>query len=313
MLGYSTQIEPSLFHPVPDKLSQTPSARESADVPKWIQAVQHTAGPVPFRHNPRYLSHPMLLSGGEDIDLIVTPVVTDAMNSGAFLDMSELLDEYGQGIKDVLGDNIDACKYRGALYGVPSMHEFAKTPLIIYNKDMADQLNLDMSTVRTLEDLDPILAKVVEAYPNMSTPLYTGSSSGALSSTFGNWDTLGDNLGVIMYDGDQNTVVNLFETQEYKDLCTTLQVLLLEWTHAGNPTLQGIDLNLFLYSSPEDTLERRKRRARNANTDTPLIALVLELEQIMLNENAKHADIIQLMDGKILSQADYLDKFGGKQ
>lgn len=164
----------------------------------------------------------MLLSGGEDIDLIVTPVVTDAMNSGAFLDMSELLDEYGQGIKDVLGDNIDACKYRGALYAVPSMHEFAKTPLIIYNKDMADQLNLDMSTVRTLEDLDPILAKVVEAYPNMSTPLYTGSSSGALSSTFGNWDTLGDNLGVIMYDGDQNTVVNLFETQEYKDLCTTL-------------------------------------------------------------------------------------------
>ena len=91
------------------------------------------------------------------------------------------------------------------------------------------------------------------------------------------------------------------------------KVLLLEWTHAGNPTLQGIDLNLFLYSSPEDTLERRKRRARNANTDTPLIALVLELEQIMLNENAKHADIIQLMDGKILSQADYLDKFGGKQ
>jgi len=44
-----------------------------------------------------------------------------------------------------------------------------------------------------------------------------------------------------------------------------------------------------------------------------LIALVLELEQIMLNENAKHADIIQLMDGKILSRADYLDKFGGKQ
>ena len=100
-----------------------------------------------------------------------------------------------------------------------------------------------------------------------------------------------------------------YETGNFADK----KILLLEWTHAGNPTLQGIDLNLFLYSSPEDTLERRKRRARNANTDTPLIALVLELEQIMLNENAKHADIIQLMDGKILSRADYLDKFGGKQ
>lgn len=90
------------------------------------------------------------------------------------------------------------------------------------------------------------------------------------------------------------------------------KVLLLEWTHAGNSVLRGIDLNIFLYSSPEDTLERRKRRARNANTDTPLIAMALELEQIMLNENAKHADIIQLMDGEILSQKDYLDRFGGK-
>lgn len=90
------------------------------------------------------------------------------------------------------------------------------------------------------------------------------------------------------------------------------QVLLIEWTHAGNPTLKGIDINLFLYSSPEETLERRKRRGRNANTDTPLIALVLELEQIMLNENAKHADMIQLMDGELLTAKTYQERVGKK-
>lgn len=164
----------------------------------------------------------MLLSGGEDVDLIVTPVVPDAMNSGAFVDTTDLMNEYGQGIQEVLGDNINACMYRGCLYGVPSMHEFAKTPMIIYNKDMADELGLDMSTVKTLEDMDPILAKVVEAYPDMSTPLYTSNSGGPLSSSYGYWDTLGDNLGVIMYNGDPDKVVNLYETQEYKDLCTTL-------------------------------------------------------------------------------------------
>jgi len=41
----------------------------------------------------------MLLSGSEDIDLIVTPLVTDAMNSGAFADMTDLVEEYGQDIK----------------------------------------------------------------------------------------------------------------------------------------------------------------------------------------------------------------------
>ena len=65
------------------------------------------------------------------------------------------------------------------------------------------------------------------------------------------------------------------------------RVLLIEWTHAGNPNLKGVDISVFLYSTPEETFERRKKRARNANTDTPLIALVLELEQIMLNEMQK--------------------------
>lgn len=167
----------------------------------------------------------MLLSGSEDIDLIVTPLVTDAMNAGAFLDMSELIDEYGQGIKDVLGDNIDAGMYHGCLYGLPNMHEYAKTPMIIYNADMAEELGLDMSTVKTLKDMDPIMEKVVAAHPEMSTPLYTSSSSGPLSSTFGFWDgtgASGENLGVVMFDGDPDKIVNLYETDEYKDMVTTL-------------------------------------------------------------------------------------------
>lgn len=90
------------------------------------------------------------------------------------------------------------------------------------------------------------------------------------------------------------------------------RVLLIEWTHAGNPNLKGVDISVFLYSTPEETFERRKKRARNANTDTPLIALVLELEQIMLNENAKNADIIQMMNGQILNAAEYKEMIGDR-
>ena len=163
----------------------------------------------------------MLLSGSEDIDLIVTPLVTDAMNSGAFADMSDLIEEYGQGIKEVLGDDIEAGRYHGCLYGLPNMHEYANTPMIVYNADVAAELGIDMSSVKTLEDMDSILAKVKEAYPNMSTPLYTSNSSGCLSATYYQWDTLGDNLGVLMFD-NPDEIVNLYETDEYKDLVTTL-------------------------------------------------------------------------------------------
>lgn len=164
----------------------------------------------------------MLLSGSEDIDLIVTPLVTDAMNSGAFADMTDLVEEYGQDIKEVLGDNLEAGKYHGCLYGLPNLHEYASTPLLVYNADIADELKLDMSSVESLQDLDSILAKVVEAYPNMSTPLYTSNSSGCLSSSYHDWDTLGDNLGVLMYDGESDQIVNLYETEKYKELVTTL-------------------------------------------------------------------------------------------
>lgn len=167
----------------------------------------------------------MLLSGSEDIDLIVTPLVTDAMNSGAFADMTELLDQYGQGIKEVLGENVAAGMYHGCLYGLPNMHEYAQTPLIVYNADMAEKLGLDMSSVKTLADMDSILAKVKEAYPNMSTPLYTSNSTGPLSASFGYWDCAGakgENLGVIMYDGEADKIVNLYETEEYRDLVATL-------------------------------------------------------------------------------------------
>ena len=163
----------------------------------------------------------MLLSGSEDIDLIVTPLATDAMNSGAFADMTELIDEYGEGIKEALGDNIRAGEYHGCLYGLPNFHEYANTPMIIYNADVASELGLDMSSVKTLEDLDGALAAVKQAYPNMSTPLYTSNSSAALSASYYQWDTLGDNLGVVMFD-EPEKIVNLYETDEYKQLVTTL-------------------------------------------------------------------------------------------
>lgn len=164
----------------------------------------------------------MLLSGSEDIDLIVTPLVTDAMNSGAFADMTDLVEEYGQDIKEILGENLEAGKYHGCLYGLPNLHEYASTPLLVYSVDIAEELGLDMSSVNTLEDLDSILSQVVEAYPNMSTPLYTSNSSSCLSSAYHDWDTLGDNLGVVMFDGESDKVVNLYETEKYKKLVSTL-------------------------------------------------------------------------------------------
>jgi hypothetical protein len=92
---------------------------------------------------------------------------------------------------------------------------------------------------------------------------------------------------------------------------TDISVLLLEWTHSNSAWLHGVDLPIFLNSLPEETLAYRKARNRNANTDTPLIAMVLEIEQKLLASQACKAKLIQARSGKLLSYAEYKKLMGG--
>lgn len=84
-----------------------------------------------------------------------------------------------------------------------------------------------------------------------------------------------------------------------------IQVLFLEWTHGGNPLVSGVDYSIFLFSTPEETLAHRLSRARDKNTDSPLIRLVLEVEHEKLVSWAGEADLIISKAGEVLSQDDF--------
>ena len=64
--------------------------------------------------------------------------------------------------------------------------------------------------------------------------------------------------------------------------------MLLEWTHGGSDDLHGVDLSVFLESSPEETKERRIRRNRVENAASPFICRVVELEQEKLEVQRKN-------------------------
>ena len=64
--------------------------------------------------------------------------------------------------------------------------------------------------------------------------------------------------------------------------------MLLEWTHGGSDDLHGVDLSVFLESSPEETKERRIRRNRDENAASPFICRVVELEQEKLEVQRKN-------------------------
>lgn len=80
---------------------------------------------------------------------------------------------------------------------------------------------------------------------------------------------------------------------------TDKEVLILEWTHGNSPLLTGIDLSIVLESTPEETLENRKKRNRDAAITSPFVARVLRIEQEKINAGMDGADFIQDMAGNI--------------
>lgn len=78
------------------------------------------------------------------------------------------------------------------------------------------------------------------------------------------------------------------------------QVLILEWTHGNSPLLTGVDVSIVLKSTPEETLENRKKRNRDAAVASPFVARVLRIEQKKIDRELGRADLIQDMKGNIL-------------
>lgn len=84
-----------------------------------------------------------------------------------------------------------------------------------------------------------------------------------------------------------------------------IQVLIIEWTHGNNPALAEVDFPIFLFSTPAETLAHRLARSRDKNTDSPLISLVLEIEQAKLVSQAPNAKLILSKDGDVLSFSEF--------
>ncbi len=78
-------------------------------------------------------------------------------------------------------------------------------------------------------------------------------------------------------------------------------VIIIEWTHSNSFRLKGVDIPVFLFSTPSETLEHRRARARDKGVDSSFVTLVLKLEQEMLSSQAVKAKIILTKSGEIIN------------
>ncbi len=137
----------------------------------------------------------------------------------AYLPLEDLLKEYGKGITDSLDPAFLAgSKIGGKNYGVPTNKELAAQGGFLYRSDIADELKLDLSNIKTYADLEKVLEQVKAAKPEM-TPLYVRQGENLAAHYMAQLDYMGDANapGVVLKDQDSTTIVPTYELDRYKE------------------------------------------------------------------------------------------------
>ncbi|MHA7964702.1 ABC transporter substrate-binding protein [Paenibacillus sp. CAU 1782] len=162
----------------------------------------------------------LMIASREKVDIIFTAQWSKhAVNvgKGAFLELSDLLQQYGAGIMDSLDPVLlEGSRIDGGIYGIPTNKEMASQGGIIYRADVADELGLNMDAVHSVADLEEIFKTVKEKKPEMF-PIYMKLGETFNAHYIGNYDALGDTSipGFILKDGTDTVVRPNYEIDRY--------------------------------------------------------------------------------------------------
>ncbi|WNS45240.1 ABC transporter substrate-binding protein [Paenibacillus sp. MMS20-IR301] len=205
----------------------------------------------------------LMIASREPVDVLFTASwngYAKNVAKGAYLDLGPLLDEYGQGIKDSLDPAfLNGSKINGKNYGVPTNKELASSGGIVYRKDIADELGIDMSQVKKIEDLEAVYKIVKEKKPNMY-PLYTTGGTFAAHS-FVELDFLGDTTipGAIDKNGADAVVKPAEDFPQYLNaLKVTRDYFLKGYVNKDAATSQTSSLDAYKTGNVFSTVEPLK-------------------------------------------------------
>lgn len=175
----------------------------------------------------------LALTSGEQVDLMnfssYTGGIFALVSAGMATPLDDLVEEYGQETLALIpAEDLECGKIDGVLYSIPSLKDTARAAGFAMRMDILDELGIDPATIETYDDVHDVLVKVHEAYPDMY-PLVPSWGGGGMQEIIP-FDNLGDKLGVLEdCNSDSTTVVNLYETDSYRELCERMY----QWNQEG--------------------------------------------------------------------------------
>lgn len=177
---------------------------------------------------------PLMLSGDEKLDTLLISQnfsMSSQIAQGQLVDITDLVEKLCPDAIEAIGaENLDACKVNGVLYGLPPTKEYGVQYGAVMRKDLVEKYDINIDAITTWEDLGPVFeiikANEPEIYPLVSFDSSTSISEMILGSEF---DLCQDKMGVVYLDDQEGTVVNLFETSEYRSAID----LVRSWYNSG--------------------------------------------------------------------------------
>ncbi|MNH84354.1 putative ABC transporter substrate-binding protein YesO [compost metagenome] len=163
------------------------------------------------------------VASGEPMDIIFTSsggfdYVQNA-RKGAFYKLDDLLDKYGQDLKKTIDPAfLSGSKVDGHNYGIPANKELPQQEVWRFNKNLLDKYKLDITNIRSLDSLEPLLKTIKEKE--------TGVTPFAMDKNYVPYvpyDYIIQNLPMaVKLDTMDYKIVNILETPEMKEALTTM-------------------------------------------------------------------------------------------
>lgn len=172
----------------------------------------------------------LMLSGDEALD-IVPIIINNAagyVNNGQVLDLTDYIQQYGTNIKNVMQEDfLTTPNIGGFTYGVTSMREQITQESVIMRTDLLEEAGFKAEDVTNMEQLEKVYEAVYAKHPEMT--MLGSSQNGTPLFRWEVFDGLTDGFGVLMDKGQSTEVVNLYETQEFKDFANKMY----DWNQKG--------------------------------------------------------------------------------
>ncbi|MEH7419256.1 ABC transporter substrate-binding protein [Neobacillus drentensis] len=174
---------------------------------------------VPINYGAWNQQSNLMLTGNEKLDLLFTgPDFATKAVKGQIMPLDDLLKSHGKGIlKAVPSEILEAAKVDGKVYGVPSMKEWSQQYGFLMTKDFVDKYHINLSNVKTLEDLEEVF-KVIKKNEPTVTPIVggIGGTLPILAYTYSYFDKLGGTVGALDMTKGDFKVINEYEHPAYE-------------------------------------------------------------------------------------------------